>query len=211
MAPGTNGKTKISFLWNPAPARPGVRTEAAARLSLIAGGANSDLYHRAKPTPPGRIDFEVPPGYVELEIALEDAGGEVIDRETRKLNVPDMGLGLTLSTPEVFRGRTLPEWQKLAADPVAVPVIERMFRRTDRLLLRVGAHSSGGSATITARMLNRDGGEMTPLTVTAAGFGNLSHIDVPLSAVAPGEYLIEITAKDGGEQTSSLVAIRITQ
>jgi hypothetical protein len=123
-----------------------------------------------------------------------------------------MGLGLTVSTPEVFRGRTLPEWQKIAADPAAVPVVDRIFRRTDRLLLRVGAQSSaGGAPVLTARMLNRDGGEMSPLTVTAAGIGNLSHIDVPLSAIPPGDYLIEIIAKDGGEQASTLVAIRVTQ
>jgi VWFA-related protein len=212
MAPGANGKTRISFLWNPAPARPGVRGEAASKLSLIAGGADSDLYHRSRSAAPGRIDFEVPPGPVDLEIAVEDAAGEVIDRETRKLNVPDMGLGLTVSTPEVFRGRTLPEWQKIAADPAAVPVVDRIFRRTDRLLLRVGAQSSaGGAPVLTARMLNRDGGEMSPLTVTAAGIGNLSHIDVPLSAIPPGDYLIEIIAKDGGEQASTLVAIRVTQ
>ena len=65
---------------------------------------------------PGRVEFEVPPGPIELEIAVEDASAEVLDRETRKIIVPGLGLGLTLSTPEVFRGRTLPEWQALAAD-----------------------------------------------------------------------------------------------
>jgi hypothetical protein len=121
-----------------------------------------------------------------------------------------MGLGLTFSTPEVFRGRTVPEWQKLAADPAAVPVIEREFRRTDRLLFRIGAQSAGGTPAITARMLNRDGGEMSVLPVTAAGFGGLSHIDVPLAALPVGEYLVEVTAKDGTEQASTLVAIRVT-
>jgi hypothetical protein len=110
----------------------------------------------------------------------------------------------------VFRGRTLPEWQKLAADPAAVPVIEREFRRTERLLVRVGAQSAAGTPVITARLLNRDGGEMSVLPVTPAGFGDLSHIDVALAAIPVGEYLIEITAKDGGEQGSTLVAIRVT-
>ncbi len=210
MSPGSNGKTKISFLWNPTPPLPGVRTEAPARVSLIAGGANSDLYYRGRSLAPGRVEFEVPPGPVDLEISVEDARADVLDRETRKLNVPGLGLGLTLSTPEVFRGRTLPEWQKISADPVAVPVIEREFRRTDRLLLRVGAQSSSGALAITARMLNRDGAEMSPLPVTPAGFGSLSHIDVPLAALPVGDFLIEVTAKDGAEQTTTLVAIRVT-
>ena len=110
----------------------------------------------------------------------------------------------------MFRGRTVPEWQKLAADPAAMPVIEREFRRTDRLLVRVGAQSAAGTPVVTARMLNRDGGEMSALPVTPAGFGGLSQIDVPLAALPSGDFLIEVTAKDGAEQTSTLVAIRVT-
>ncbi len=134
----------------------------------------------------------------------------MLDREIRKINVPSLGLGLTLSTPEIFRGRTLPEWQALAADPKAMPVIEREFRRTDRLLIRVGAQSGGGPPVLTARMLNRDGGEMSVLPVTPASFGGLSHIDVPLSPLPPGDFLIEVIAKDGGEQASTFVAFRVT-
>jgi len=210
MSPGADGKTKISFVWNPAPVVPGVRGERAASVSLLAGGANSELHFRRKAIAPGRVEFEVPPGPIELEIAVEDATADVLDREIRKINVPSLGLGLTLSTPEVFRGRTLPEWQALAVDAKAMPVIEREFRRTDRLLVRVGAQSAAGTPTLTARMLNRDGGEMSVLPVTPAGFGGLSQIDVPLSPLPPGDFLIEVTAKDGGEQASTYVAFRVT-
>lgn len=211
MSPGANGKTKISFVWNPAPAVPGVRRgETAAHVSLLAGGADSVLHYRGKALAPGRVEFEVPPGPMELEIAVEDASAEVLDRETRKIIVPSLGLGLTLSTPEVFRGRTLPEWQSLTTDAKAIPVTERDFRRTDRLLLRVGAQSAGGTPMLTARMLNREGGEMSTLPVTDAGFGGLSHIDVPLAPLPPGDFLIEVIAKDGAEQASTLVAFRVT-
>jgi VWFA-related protein len=210
MSPGTDGKTKISFVWSPTPAVPGARRESVTSVSLLAGGANSELHFRRKAIPPGRVEFEVPPGPIELEIAVEDASAEVLDREIRKINVPSLGLGLTLSTPELFRGRTLPEWQALTADAKAMPVIEREFRRTDRLLVRVGAQSAGGTPVLTARMLNRDGGEMSVLPVTPAGFGSLSHIDVPLSPLPPGEFLIEVIAKDGGEQASTFVAFRVT-
>jgi hypothetical protein len=33
---------------------------------------------------------------------------------------------------------------------------------------------------------------------------------VPLAAIPVGEYLIELTAKDGAEQASTLVAFRVT-
>jgi hypothetical protein len=210
MSPGTDGKTKISFVWNPAPVTPGVRRETATSVSLLAGGDNSELYYRQKALMPGRVEFEVPPGPIELEIGVQDASGEVLDRETRKIVVPSLGLGLTFSTPEVFRGRTVPEFQAIVADAKALPVIEREFRRTDRLLVRVAAQSSGGTAVLNARMLNREGGEMSTLQVTPAPFGGLHQIDVPLASLPPGEFLIEVIAKDGGEQASTLVAFRVT-
>jgi VWFA-related protein len=210
MSPGADGKTKISFVWNPTPPVSGVRRDVATSVSLLAGGADSTLHYRGKALAPGRVEFEVPPGTIDLEIAVEDASAEVLDRETRKLVVPSLGLGLTVSTPEVFRGRTLPEWQSIAADAKAVPVIEREFRRTDRLLIRVGAQSSSGTPPVlSARMLNRDGGEMSALPATPAGFGDLTHIDVPLSALPTGDFLIEVIAKDGAEQASSLIAFRV--
>ena len=210
MSPGSDGKTKVSFVWSPAPAVPGVRREAVASLYLLAGGANSELHYRNKNLMPGRVEFEVAPGAIELEIGVQDASGEVLDRETRKIVVPSLGLGLTFSTPEVFRGRTLPEWQAVAADPKAIPVSEREFRRTDRLLVRVGVQSAGGTPILTARMLNREGQEMSALPVTPAGFGGLSQLDVPLAALPPGEFLIEVIAKDGPEQASTLVPLRVT-
>ena len=142
MSPGTNGKTKSQFRVESAPAVPGGR--AAKLPPTVAAGRRRGfvLHYRAK-RGAGQSEFEVPPGPMELEIAVEDATAEVLDRELRKINVPSLGLGLTLSTPEVFRGRTLPEWQALATDQKAMPVIEREFRRTDRLLIRVGAQSAG--------------------------------------------------------------------
>jgi len=225
MSPGSNGKTKVSFVWEPMPAPPGVRTETPARVSLVAGSANSDLYFRGRvpnvpggaPAPlpaaaaagPARVEFEVPPGQMDLDITVEDASASVIDRETRKLEVPSLGAGLTLSTPQLFRGRTLREWQTLAADASAVPLPDREFRRTDHLLIRVAARSPGGPATVTARLLNRDGDPMTALT-TAATDGGFTNIDVPLANLPTGEFLIEVNATDGTEKTLALVAIRIT-
>jgi hypothetical protein len=242
MSPGANGKTKITFVWEPVPPRPGVRGEAPARVSLIAGSPSSDLYYRGQSPAPGaaaapstssstnasasastpaapvgaavapsRVDFEVPPGPMELQIAVEDTGKQVLDRETKKIVVPSLGVGLTMSTPEVFRARTQRELQTLLGDSAAVPLTEREFRRTDRLVIRVGAQSAASQTPrISARMLNRDGGEMTPLAAIPAGFGDLTNINVPLAALPTGEYLIELKATDGAEQTITLVAIRIT-
>ncbi len=222
MSPGANGKTKVTFVWEPMPPRPGARSDQPARVSLTAGNANADLFYRGKSAAPAaaaaaatfapsRVEFDVPPGPIDLDIAVEDAGNQVLDRETRKIVVPSLGVGLTMSTPELFRARTLREFQALSADPAAVPLTEREFRRTDRLLVRVGAQTAAAQTpSISARILNRDGGEMNPLTISPAAFGGLTNIDVPLAALPTGEYLIEIKASDGAEQTVTLLAVRIT-
>jgi hypothetical protein len=51
---------------------------------------------------------------------------------------------------------------------------------------------------------------MSALAVTPAGFGELHHVDVPLAALPPGDFLIEVIAREGAEQASTLVAFRIT-
>ncbi len=215
MSPGANGKTKVTFVWEPAPVAPGARRDTPARVSLVAGSPNADLFFRGRapePAPgrPSRVEFEVPPGPIDLDIAVEDANAEVLDRETRKVDVPSLGLGVTLSTPQVFRARTVREWQTLAGDPAAVPVPEREFRRTNRLLIRVGAQAAAGTATLSARLLNRDGDEMEPLTPAPAPTAGMSNIDLPLANLPPGEFLVEISASDGTEKTSALVAFRVT-
>jgi VWFA-related protein len=212
MSPGSNGKTKVSFVWEATPAPPGVRTETPTKVSLIVGAPNNDLYYRGKiagDTQPARAEFEVPPGPVDLEIAIEDANADVIDRETRKLVVPSLGPGLSMTTPAVYRARTVKEWQTLAADTNPIPMPVREFRRTDRLLVRVGVQGSGGTPTVTAKLLNRDGAEMNALTTSAASPG-FTNIDVPLANLATGDFLIEVTASDGGEKTTALIAIRVT-
>ena len=146
---------------------------------------------------------------MDLDITIEDAGASVIDRETRKLEVPSLGLGLTLSTPQLFRAHTLREWQMLAADPAAIPLPDREFRRTDHLLVRAAGQSAAGTAIVTARLLNRDGDPMTPLT-TAPAAGGFTNIDVPLANLPTGEFLVEVAAADGTEKTVALVAIRVT-
>ena len=147
---------------------------------------------------------------MELASAIEDAGGEVLDREKRELTVPGLGLGLTMSTPEVFQARTVREFQTLSADANPMPATVREFRRTDHLLVRVGTQSPGGTPTVTARLLNRDGVEMNALATTPGVAPGLTNVDVPLANLPTGEYLIEVNAGDGVAKTSALVAIRIT-
>jgi hypothetical protein len=97
----------------------------------------------------------------------------------------------------------------IKADPNALPTADRDFSRTDRLLVRTEAYTPGGAApTMTARLLNRAGGKMADLTVQA-GQAGINDVELPLSSLAAGDYLIELNAKTDGGTAQELIAFKV--
>jgi hypothetical protein len=110
----------------------------------------------------------------------------------------------------VFRARTPRELQQMKSDEQAIPATLREFSRMDRVFVRVAAYGAG-APTVSAQLLNRAGQPMTPLTVTPPVAPlTESVVDVPLTGVAPGEYLIELKATGEGGEAKELVGFRIT-
>jgi hypothetical protein len=158
-ARGENGKTRVTFSWEPVPLVPGQRAETpAARVALTAIAAGGRPVFRGRvpdeDVPPaagtrkgGVTTFEVPPGQLELKMVVEGANGQVIDAVGRDLTVPDFtNVTMSFGTPRVYRVRTIPELQALKAKPDAVPTTEREFSRTDRLFVRAEAYAPGGES-----------------------------------------------------------------
>jgi hypothetical protein len=65
---------------------------------------------------------------------------------------------------------------------------------------------------LTARLLNRQGQKMSDLPVAAPAADASSHqVDLPLSSLAMGEYLLEVSASAEGQNAATeLVAFRVT-
>jgi hypothetical protein len=152
------------------------------------------------------VSFDAPPGKIQLRVSVEGAGSQVLDTEVREITVPDLtGTGTLFGTPEIFRARTVREFQQLKADTSPVPLATREFSRTDRLVIRVPAY--GAEAKLNVALLNRAGAKLSDLAAAAAPLPDVQQIDLPLASLSPGEYVIEIKAADGG--ASELVAFRI--
>jgi VWFA-related protein len=225
-ARGENGMTRVTFSWEPVSGVPGQRAEEpAARVALtaIAPGGRPVFRGRvpeeaAAPAASGvsrggSATFDVPPGQLELKMVVEGARGQVIDSVGRDLTVPDFStVTMSFGTPRVFRARTIPELQALKAKADAVPTTEREFSRTDRLFIRVEAYAPGGaSPTVTARLLNRAGQSMSPVPVQQ-GPGRPAEIELALSPLAAGEYLIEVNAKnEAGSTAQELIPFRVNR
>ncbi len=217
---GENGQTKVTYLWEPLPAVPGVKRDEPRRVTLLATNAAGDIVYRGKiPTdlaPVGSgaaISFDTKPGKLDLKFTIEGDGTGTLDTESREITVPDLSAPeVMITTPRVWFGRTAREFQTLAADTTAKPTAAREFRRTDRLLIRFDAMAPASSpVTVTARMLNQQGGKMADVPTQApAAAGEPYVIDLPLANFAAGPYLLEISATSEGHQpVSELVAFRV--
>jgi hypothetical protein len=126
------------------------------------------------------------------------------------LTVPDFTqVQVSFGTPRVYRVRSVPELQALKAKADAVPTVDREFSRTDRLHIRLDAYAPGGDTpALTARLLNRAGTSMSNLPVQTPA-ARSAEVDLPLSALAAGEYLIELNAKTESGTAQELIAFRV--
>ncbi len=226
-ARGENGKTRLTFLWEPPVAVPGQRAdEPAARVALTAISPDGRPVFRgrvpeapadapavgATVVPGASTTFDVQPGPLELKMVVEGARGQVIDSVGRELTVPDYNtVEVSFGTPRVYRVRSVPELQALRGKPDAVPTADRAFSRTERLFIRLDAYAPGGAApAMTARLLNRAGQSMSDLPVQTPA-GRSAEIDLALSALAAGEYLIELNAKTASGTAQELIAFRVVR
>jgi VWFA-related protein len=210
---GENGKTRVTFVWEPLPKvlgeKPGSREEPSA-VNVTAVAPDGSPYFRGPV--PSRITFDANPGKVQIRMSVTGAASQVLDSETRELTVPDLtSPQTTIGTPEVLRGRTPREFQQIKADAAAVPIAAREFSRTDRLIVRVPAYGPGGTApTLSVHLLNRAGSPMSELSATPAPTAGLQQVELPLAALAPGEYVIEIKATGEGGEAKELVGFRVS-
>jgi hypothetical protein len=216
---GADGKTRVTLVWEPLTV--GARRDPPARVSLIAADMSGNLLYRGRApeavpaTPPpggGRISFEAPPGKVELRLTVEGtAGVGTLDTETRTIDVPDLTrTDVAISTPRVFRGRTVREMQTLASDAAASPVATREFSRAERILIRFDAYGPGSEKPeATAILMNRGGQKISDVPVAPAAIAGTHQIEVGFASIPAGEYLIEVTIKGSSGEIKELIPLRV--
>ena len=139
----------------------------------------------------------------------------MLDSEVREVAVPDLtSADVAIATPEVFRARTVREFQQLKADPNARPTAAREFSRAERVFVRVSTYGSGAAApTLTARLLNRAGQAVVRIAGAfrrPAATQSARDVDLTLSSLPPGEYLVELSVAGPTEPVRELVGFRVT-
>jgi VWFA-related protein len=211
VARGADGKGRVTVVWEPVSA--GSPRDVAARVTVTATRPPGETIFEHPPEDltagaPHRVAFEVSPGSLELTMTVSDREGNTIDREKRVVNVPDYaGTEAALGTLHFYRARTPREFQTLAAGADAAPVATREFPRTERLIVRFDASAPRDEAPPSAAVLSRGGRRMFDVAVTRAAAGSSYQIDLPLSPLPAGEYVLEVVATKGGPR--QLAAFRV--
>ena len=225
---GGNGRTKVTFVWEPTRGQSG-RGDDPARVLVTAMSESAGASYRGRvPERDGTsarglagagaaesglkiVSFDADPGTLQLSLAVESESGEVLDRDRDEIEIPDFtDPSLVLGTPAFFRARNNLEWERVVADWDAVPAVSRDFRRTERVLLRFDAYAPGtAEPDVTAWLLNRAGKRMYPLVVQPSEDGHPNQVDVPVVGLAPAEYVVELTATTSSDEVVELVAFRL--
>ena len=220
LGAGADGKTKVTFLWEPLPATAGTKRDEPRRVSVLATTASGEIVYRgrapAEMAPIGSgasVSFDARPGKLDVRLTIEGDGTGTLDSEDRDVIVPDLSAPeVMLGTPRVWFARNAREFTTLSAGDATPPTAARDFRRTDRLLVRFDTFAPGGIApVVTARLLNQQGAKMIDVAVTAPSAAGQPYVfDLPLANFAAGQYLIELAASaEGHKPVTELVAFRI--
>jgi VWFA-related protein len=224
-ARGADGRTRVTFVWEPTPRVPGDRSRrpdpAIVVLKALSATGSVVFDGPVRPVDPGDVlappdarpasaVFDAPPGRLRLRMSIQDAAAQPLDRDVRDIAVRSVDAEVVLGTPEVFRARTALELRALTADAAAVPVASRDFSRTETLVIRVPAYAARGVPHVSARLMTRFGNAIRPLPVAPAEGGRPSELTLPLASFAPGEYVVEITASAQGGVARDLVNFRVS-
>ena len=220
LGAGADGKTKVTFLWEPLPPTAGTKREEPRRVTLLATTPSGEVVYRgrapAEMAPVGSgasVSFDAVPGKLDIRLTIEGDGTGTLDSEDRDLVVPDLSApDVMIATPRVWFARNAREFTALTTGDAAPPTAARDFRRTDRLLVRFETFAPGGLApVVTARLLNQQGTKMLDVPVTAPSAAGQPYVfDLPLASFAAGQYLIELTATGEGQKpVTELLAFRI--
>jgi VWFA-related protein len=226
LSRGSDGKTRVTFVWEPAGRVPGDRGgPSPARLVVTAFAADGAVLFdgpvmptgpgvpgstAAPGVPPIRAMFESVPGRVRLQMKVQSAAAQDLDTDVRDIVVRDLRAAVSIGTPEVLRARNAREFRALDLDGDAAPVASREFSRTERLLIRFPVYAPDEARTrLAAKLKSRMGQAMRDLVVERTPDGE-RQIDMPLAGLAAGEYLIEVTATSPAGEVKDLVNFRVT-
>lgn len=210
MAPGEDGRTRVTFFWSARPNRTAASVEFAA-VTFEGATVHAAVVPPASAEASGseQTTFEAAPGALQISLAIHDAGSKWLGREVRYIDVPRFDPARpVIAAVEFIRPRSLPEFTALQSRADAVPTAVREFVRQDRLLVRVRAFAGSAPATVEVTLMNRAGEALLTLRPLSA-VGGAAQFELPFARYARGEYRLQIRATGAGQTTSQILPVQL--
>jgi hypothetical protein len=133
----------------------------------------------------------------------------VLDQWHESVQVPALaGAPVALATPRFLRARSAYEARAIARGEEPPPAASRRFRKTDRVIVDVECYGSPEGGALTVELLNGRGERLTSLEVPPVADGR-TRFPLPLSSVAPGTYVLRLTARAGGHHAAARSAFQV--
>lgn len=217
----TTTEGRVVVTWEPGRSAAGTTRSTAARVTLKATTRDGTVLFDGmlSATRAGgvtdvgaadRAEFEAPAGRVHLDMTILGIAGDQLDVDARDLEVPAMKGAEPLLLPAMLIAtRSAREFRAVTLDANPAPVPTRQFRRTERLVIRVPAYASGARVAVSARLLNRLAQPMRELDVLPDA-GGVAQFDLPLAALAPGEYYVLFSVPGPRGPVDQRIAFTIT-
>jgi VWFA-related protein len=216
---GSSEKPLVTIVWEAPPGlgrSPGsvvktvdVEVTSEGGETLFKGPIASDP---AASRPAGQVTFEAPVGMLRVRVTAQSGSGERLDVRDRHLDVPDLtATGPRLTTPFVFRGRTVLDLKQVRTQATPLPAAARTFARSERILLRFQALGPAGAAPVVElKLLNPTGQALATFPPPPSVDGITHEAEMTFGAFPPGDYVIEISAQSSGTVVREHLAIRVT-
>jgi VWFA-related protein len=217
MSRGEGGLSRVAITWEPADTN---RDRAAPLTALdveAVDAENGAVLEPVRTVPGASADGPHPPtvlalkpGTVSLRFTVRSEGQSVVDRWAVSVIVPDFEANqLSLSTPRVYRARSLTELRAINASPDSGPDASRRFARSDRVVVAFECYApAGGAPEITAQLLARDGRELAPLPLPPTE-GRGVRFELPIGSLGQGTYILRLRASLAGNTAEQHVAFTI--
>lgn len=230
MSRGAADKTRVTVSWDPSgrmsatgvqestrerPVRLDVEPRDAAGLALADMRTIASGLHTADV--PTTAAFDLDPGDVTLQLEARSESGDIVDRWTRAVAVPNLfAERVVLSTPRFSRARSAFDLKALQAKAEPPPIASREFRRTDRVFVDVDCyHDGNGVPAVTAELLNSTGKVLASLNIAQStlSVSSLSEqrarVEIPMANLAIGSYILRVKGTAGEQHTQQLAAFRL--
>ena len=210
QSPGTDGRTRVDVVWEPAPRRAGERLAPPipTRLAIVVTTLDGEAVFTGESTPSTgelideagrtRVSFEAAPGRLLVRMDILDLAGRVLDRDVRDLSVTGFKEPVAFGTPAVYRARTLRDLRAFGPDGAAPsPVAARQFSRAEHLIVRMPVVSVT-TPDVAVRLLNAFGGVLREVPAQPLPtHPQLFQVELPLASFASATYVLEFRAAVG--------------